>query len=193
MRDTILKWGLIFAIAAIVMTILSRFVLGTDPAKMNTLTSIIVGVISVAVSVACLVMALREVKQNESGYLTYGRGVKVGFLTCLAAGFVVSVFTYFYNGYIDDSQIKTTQNMIREKNEEIFDKNPNMTEKEKEKIESYQMMMTSPGGMAISGFFGYAIFGIILSLIVSAFIKNNPPEGWIPGISDSLYKDQDNP
>lgn len=193
MRDTILKWGLIFAIAAIVMTILSRFIVGTDPKNMDILTSIIVGAISIGVSAACLVMALKEIKQNESGYLTYGRGVKVGFLTCLAAGFVMSVFTYFYNGYIDDSQIKATQSMIREKNEEIFDKNPNMTEKEKERIESYQMTMTSPGGMAISGFFGYAILGIILALIVSAFLKNNPPEGWIPGISDSPNKEQDNP
>ncbi|MEM1324477.1 MAG: DUF4199 domain-containing protein [Bacteroidota bacterium] len=112
--------------------------------------------------------------QQLGGYLTMGRAIVVGIFTVLFASVIGGVFDYIYMAFIDpEIQVKLSRNLTWMY--EIMGLDEDQIEDAMDAVEETQMkpsIFTAIGGAA----FGGAMTGVILSAIVGAIMKKNPPK-----------------
>jgi len=85
-----LKYALITCIIVIAWTFV-QFYTGIDRSPAGSYLSWL----SYIPMIVLMVFALKEQKQLNGGYLTFGQGFKTGFMMMLVVAVVMSVFTYF--------------------------------------------------------------------------------------------------
>ena len=120
------------------------------------------------IQVAMLYFLLKSYRDTVMhGQITYGQSVGAGVIICLYYGILMSIFTYLLYTVIDPGlmakQLALTEEGMRAK--------ANLTEAQIEAGMKITGKIMKPGIMAISGVFMGMIWGTILSLIVSVFVK----------------------
>lgn len=156
-----LKWGAILGIGLLIIT-LGMYL--TDQAS-NPAAS----VITFLVMIACLVLAMRDFRSLNEGYMRYGEGISLGALLSAVAGLISSAFNTFYNVVIDPTVQQRALEQAREKLEEQGKLSDDQIDQAMEISQKFQ----SPGFTFIAGLFGTIIMGVLLSLIIAAFIRRN--------------------
>jgi hypothetical protein len=154
-----LYYGLLLSVALIVVHLVLFL---TD-----LQTSTVGMVISFLVLISGVVVAQMDYRNKKwGGYISYGKAVKIGFLTVLFASFILAVYTYVYHGYINTSDILDAKLKAQQ---EIYNLglNPD-SEAQQLKIQEF---VHTPIVYAVGSIFSYAFFGIVISLITSIFIK----------------------
>ncbi|MBF9255320.1 DUF4199 domain-containing protein [Pontibacter sp. 172403-2] len=158
-----LKYGLITALVGIVYSLVLNVL---DLATNQWLTSL-----SYLILIAGLVLAMKDFKANNYGYMSYGQGLGVGSLLSAIFGLLSGIFSWIYTTYIDPEFMARMQEVQRTKmleqglSDEQIDTALGMAEK-------FQNPITMIfGSMAV-----FLIIGFILSLIIAAIIKNKRPE-----------------
>jgi hypothetical protein len=126
-----------------------------------------IGYISWIIIIVGTFLAIKNFRTQQEGFITYGRALGVGFLTILFASVIVAFFTYVLYSFIDPGLVEKTVEMARN---QMAEKN-NLTESQIDAAISISKKLMSPGIMAILTIVSYAFFGIIISLIVAAFMK----------------------
>lgn len=53
--------------------------------------------------IGAIVLAHKYFKENGDGYMSYGQGFGIGFLTCLVSIIVGMIFSYIYINFVDQS------------------------------------------------------------------------------------------
>jgi hypothetical protein len=101
------------------------------------------------------------------GQITYGQSVGAGVIICLYYGILMAIFTYLLYTVIDPGLIAKQLALA----EEGMRAKANLTEAQIEASMKITGKIMKPGIMAISGVFIGMIWGTILSLIVSVFVK----------------------
>ena len=157
---TALKWGVILGIALIVYSLALYL---TDSVGNSSL-----GFISFALSIAGLVLAMRDYRTLNGGYMSYGEGLSVGTLTSAVSGLLSSVFSVFYTTVIDTGAMARMVERTREQLEDSGTSD-DVIEQQLSIIEMFQ----SPGLSFAFGVIGSVIFGLLLSLVVSAIMRRN--------------------
>jgi len=158
-----LKWGVIWGVSSIVyMTIVyvtGQFTNNT----LNWLSSILFAVTFVA-------LAMREYRTLNSGFLNYGEGVSLGTLTSVVTGLISTTYNFIYTTFIDPTIREQIREQIRARAEEqgMSDAQINQT------LEVSDMFQT-PGITFFLGVLGAGLTGLIVSLIVAAFLRQNKP------------------
>lgn len=158
-----LKQGLILGLISVIITLV-MYLTG-----MHGSSAIQIG--SAIITIAWLIYAMRLFKSEGDGYLNYGQAIGIGLLISVVSGLIGSVFVAVYTGYIDpsviDAQMQETIMKLEQQgmSDEQIDAAMEMTK-------SFQ----SPGLMVVFGTIGSAFIGLILSLIIGAFVKNTKPE-----------------
>ncbi len=114
------------------------------------------------------IKAVRE--ENEGKYLTYGQGVGAGTLISLYSGLMSSVYTYIHFKFVNPEFADYQLVLIRTKWAAA-----GMSDAQMEKAEGIARMMMGPGVQACLAPILVVIFGLIMALIISAFLKRNPP------------------
>jgi hypothetical protein len=166
--STTLLYALIMAIAQIVVSLISFF-LGYQTDKINNGGWF--GIIPLIVSIVILFLGIKAVREEQAGkYLTYGKGVGTGVLISLYAGLIGALYTYVHFTYINpnfpDYLIEASR---------IKWAAAGMSESKMEAAEKGLRMFTKPLLQSVFGIIASVFFGLILSLIISAFLKRNPP------------------
>lgn len=130
-------------------------------------------VLSIAVMIVLFILAARDQKKRQGGYLSYGEGFK----TMLGAGVISTLFSLIWvmiliyvlePGYVDV--------ILDNSYEQMMEQNPNMTDAEVEMALGMTEKFVSPGWMVI-----WILFGGILSsaffaaLMAMATSKKRPP------------------
>lgn len=157
-----LKFGLLTSLGIIILvTILNVTGLILNKALANSVYIVLI---------AGLVLALKDLRNEYKGYLTYGQGVGLGVLVAAIVGLLVSMFTVFYNEFIDSSLLQQQLDTLRVEME-----GKGMEEAQIENILVTTEKFMSPGLLFVFGVLGYLISGLILSLIISAFLKKDKP------------------
>lgn len=163
-------YALIMAIGQIILTLIGFF-LGyqTDKINQGTWFNMLVPLIF---AIVVNFLALKAVREEDPGkYLTYGKGVKTGFLIALYAGVIGAIYTYihltFVNPNFADYQLEAAR---------IKWAAAGMTDTQMDNAEKGMRMFSKPAIFAVVGFIMSVVFGLILSLIIAAFLKRNPPE-----------------
>ncbi len=124
-------------------------------------------IVLLAVAIGFGIKKYRDEQCN--GFITYGGAVGYGILIAIFSAIISSFGSYIYLAFIDDSFIqltleRTEMGMIEQ----------GQTEEVIEMAMSWTRKMLSPIGIFISGIVGTTFMGLIISLIASAFLKNDP-------------------
>ena len=165
-----LKWGLLTALVGILIKSIQY--------AQEAYSSPVYSMLLIAVSVGGLVLAMREFRTKNGGYMTYGEGLGLGVLMFAIIGLLDTTYIMIYQTVIDPDMNAKIDEQVREKFEEL-----NMPDSVAEKMEEAmdEAAENQPKGVSgltfIAGIFMQIFWGFILSLIVSGFMsrkKTNP-------------------
>ncbi|MBX3738208.1 MAG: DUF4199 domain-containing protein [Candidatus Didemnitutus sp.] len=117
--------------------------------------------------------AIRDERPNQA--ISYGQAVGNGTLLALIASIMSAVYNFIHLKFINTSFADYQLEVIRSKWAE-----QGMSEDQMSKAEGFVRMTLSPGAQAIGTIFFGVIFGLIIVLIVAAFVKRAAPEGTEP-------------
>ncbi len=157
-----LKWGAITALASI---LLSTTLFVTDQTQNRSLGALIYLII-----IAGLVLAMREYKQQNENYMSYGEGLGLGTLTAAITGFLSSMYSVFYMSVIDSTVLQRTMDKAREQLEER-----GMDDAQIDRAMDISARFQSPGMLFIFGMLGTILMGFIFSLVIAAILRRNKP------------------
>jgi len=157
-----LKWGLI---AGVVSMIYSTALYMTSQFTNNALTWL-----ALLISVTFIVLAMREFRTLNGGFMTYGEGVGLGTLVATISGMLSATYSYFYMNFIDTTIMQQIMDQSRVKMEE-----QGMSDDQIEQALEVSQNFMSPGLTFLFGVLGSVFFGLILSLIIAAFMRRNKP------------------
>lgn len=116
-----------------------------------------------------VVMAIKQWRDKyNNGLLSYGQSFSFGFLTLLFAGILASVYAFVFFQFIAPDEVIRMTEMAEEK---MLERDPNMSDANLEIAMKWTTMMMKPWVMAIWGLVGTVIVALIMSAIVSIFMK----------------------
>ena len=155
-----LRYGGIMAVASIAFMMI-LIAMGANPFENDWK-----GWISSLITVGILVMAHKYFKDNGDGYMSYGQGLGIGFISILISIVVGGIFSYVYANFIDlgimeDLWQKTTEKMQAQGQSE-------------DTIET--AMSWTKKLFWVFYFIGGAFVALIIALIVSIFTQKKNPE-----------------
>ncbi|MEM6263564.1 MAG: DUF4199 domain-containing protein [Bacteroidota bacterium] len=162
-RPTALKYGLIMGLVMAAYTLILSL---TGQSFNQTL-----GYVSYVIIIGVIFLAMREYKSLNEGFMTFKQGLGIGVLASLIGGTISSAFSFVYMTFIDPDFIAKLQEFTRSEMEKNQDLSPAQVD---QAMEMTSFMMT-PGAMFVMGIIGSVILGLIVSLIMSAILKNEPP------------------
>lgn len=165
-----LKWGAIGGLLSIVwsqvslMTGMTTFVPDEQAAGMSALSS----VVGFAIVIVAVVMAVKEIKAQQGGYISFGKAFGGGYLASIVIALFAALYLMVYFNVIDPDALSFIQDSARDGMEDsgLSD----------EQIDEQMGMMetfTSPMAITLMGFFGSAIIYAIISLIIAAVMKKD--------------------
>ena len=107
-------------------------------------------------------------KKLDGGFISYGTAFSAGFYAGLVASVIVAIYLYFYvlkinPGMIDEILLKAEEQML--------DRNPDMTDEQIEQGLSLIQKIYSPGMFSVFGFIINVIASALISLIIAIFAK----------------------
>ncbi|SIT86431.1 DUF4199 domain-containing protein [Pontibacter indicus] len=158
-----LKYGLMGALASVVFTAI-LLIAGVNVSGW-------IGSLGYLILIAFMVIAMKEYKKQNHGYMSYGQGLGIGTLVALAFGVLGGVFMYIYTSFVDPNYTATMMDKQRIELEE-----KGMSDEQIEQAIAIGESVSSPVMMIVWSIVGYLVIGFLISLIVSAVMKNNRPE-----------------
>jgi hypothetical protein len=133
------------------------------------------GMMVYLIYLAGIIYTLRQYRLDNGGFMTFKQGLGLGVLMSVVAGLISSVFSLIYMKVIDPGFMDRMLEMMRDKMAE----QPGMTEEALEMAMTWVGKMRSPVVIFISGLVTSALIGLFFSLIVSAIMKKERPEGGV--------------
>lgn len=169
-QPTIVRFGLIGALILIIYSLLGNILGFTSPSN-GVMSAMINGLVVFVFYIVIMVLATRKHRDEDlGGQITFGRAFTVAFFTSLIVGVLATAFNMLYMNVIDPSMGPTIMEETREMYEGM-----GMTEAQIEKaMKQVERGFTVVGQLMGLGF--GAAMGAVLSLIIAAIMKKNPPE-----------------
>jgi uncharacterized integral membrane protein len=158
-----LRYGLLTGIVSIILSAV-MYMTNTEQSPLRYLGYLIL--------IGGILMAHQYFKRNNSGFMSFGQGVSIGTTLSAVVGVLSAIFFYIYASFIDNGFINR---MVETSRAEMESSGKYSDEQIDQAMAMSQKFMTMPAiaGMAV---IGSIIFGLIVSLIISAFTKHTRPE-----------------
>lgn len=128
--------------------------------------------LTTAVLIVGIILAQRNYRQLNAGFMSYGEGMTVGALLSLVVGVLSAVFTYVYTNFVDADVMTRAM----EKARTDMEARGTMSDAQIDQAMALSAKFTSGPILLAIVVFGSLIFGVLISLITSAIIKNPKPE-----------------
>jgi hypothetical protein len=128
--------------------------------------------ITSAVLVAGIILAQREFKKNNLGFIGYGQGVSIGTILSTVVGMLSALFTYVYTTFVDPDMMVRVMDKARTD----LEAKGTMTDAQIDQAMAMSAKFTSGPILLVLVIVGSVIIGLIISLITAAIIKNPKPE-----------------
>ncbi|MBF8963154.1 DUF4199 domain-containing protein [Pontibacter sp. FD36] len=158
-----LKYGFIGALVSVVFTAV-LLITGVNVSGW-------IGSLGYLILIAFMVIAMKEYKKQNYGYMSYGQGLGIGTLVSLAFGVLGGVFMFIYTSFVDPEY---TSNMMDKQRIELEERG--MSDEQIEQAIAMGESFSSPMMMIVWSIVGYLFIGFLISLIVAAVMKNKRPE-----------------
>ncbi|WP_025764791.1 DUF4199 domain-containing protein [Dyadobacter tibetensis] len=130
----------------------------------------LVGAISFGILVVGLVMAMKNYKEQNGGFMSFGQGLGLGSLVSAICGLLASLFNMFYMQFIDNSMLTQAMDKVRADMEA-----KGMDDAQIDQAVELSQKFMSPGVMFLMSVVGFILIGFIISLIVSLVIRKEKP------------------
>ena len=157
-----IKWGLIIGVASIAF---STIIFLSGQFGNQTLSYL-----GYLILIVGLVLAMKDFRTQNNGFMRYGQGLGLGSLISGVTGLLSGAFMYVYMAFVDT----TLNEQLLDKAREQWEKQ-GMSEQQMEQAAEMSKTFMGPGVMFVFGVLGTLIFGVILSLIIAAIMKKDPP------------------
>ena len=126
-------------------------------------------VISLIIFIGAVIFVQLDYRNKKcGGFISYGRAVKIGFLSVLFSSVIVAIYMFIYLSFINPAEI---QQALIDAQQQIYEMG--MSSDEEAQALKFQEYIHTPATYAIFTPFGYAFMGIIVALITSIFIKKD--------------------
>ncbi|OIN57653.1 DUF4199 domain-containing protein [Arsenicibacter rosenii] len=157
-----LKWGVILAVGQILFSTALYMTDQMGNAGLSSLSYILI--------IAVLVMAMRDFRSANNGFMSYGEGLGLSALIGGVSGLLSSAFSVFYTTVIDTEVMGRMVDRVRE---DLEAKNiPDATiDAQIGMMEKFQ----SPGFLFIFGIIGMIVMSVIFALVIAAILRKNKP------------------
>lgn len=172
-RSTGIKYGIILAAVAFLMTLITSMGPVPQPGEMSPVL-MIMGLLGFAVPIAIGVLGLREFRNLNEGFMSFGQGFQTGMWTYVIGYGVASVLSFVYYSFFNSEYLDESYNSVMIQ----LENTPNMTEGMLDLFEGVYGFMFSPMGNLIMGIVSGFLMGAIYSLIISAIMKKDMPAGY---------------
>jgi len=162
-QNTITKnaanYGLILGLAIMIYTLILHF-LGAGQNQ-------VAGWVNMIFMVVAIQVGTKSLRDNiQEGYISYGRAVGSGMLIILFASVIQAFFIYLFYTYVSPEGL---QNIFTAMEESMMQQGS--SDDEIEMTVKLFKSVTTPASMAIATIFSSAFWGLVISLITSAFLK----------------------
>lgn len=165
--NSTLFYGIVLALVEIVLALVAFFLgFQTDKIAEGQWFALL-NMVAAIVIVWLGTRAAREESKDKT--LTYGRGVLTGFLISLYSGLILAVYTFIHYKFINPNFTAYLIDFVRQKWIAA-----GMADAQMAVAEKFTRFMTSPPMLAVTVIFHAAIYGIIIALIVAAFLRRAP-------------------
>lgn len=158
-----IKYGAIGALASVVFTAV-MLISGVNVSGWA-------GALGYIILIAFMVLAMKDYKNKNNGFMSYGQGLGIGTLVALIFGVLGGLFMFVYTSFIDPDY---TSNLMDKQRIELEERG--MSDEQIEQAIVMGESFSSPALMIVWSIVGYLLIGFIISLIVSAVMKNKRPE-----------------
>ena len=128
--------------------------------------------LTTAVLVVGIILAMRNFKAQQAGFLSYGQGMGVGLTVAAVVGALSAVFVYVYTTFVDPEMMTRVMDTARAE----MEAKGTMTDAQIDQAMAMSAKFTTGPIMLAFTFLGTIFFGVLISLIAAAFVKNPKPE-----------------
>ncbi|MEY3500633.1 MAG: hypothetical protein RL308_2302 [Bacteroidota bacterium] len=169
-----LQYGVLFGILMILEFVI-LYVLDIDPVS-NPGAGIVINTMNYLVFPVSIITigCLNYKKKLNEGFISFGECLKIGVTICLIAGLIYGIFSVVFNmifpEFMEEILKKTKQVMLQQ--------NPSLTTAQLEMAMSMTKKFMSPALMVPVTVAMYSFIGLIYSLIIGAFVKNDNPQSF---------------
>lgn len=164
----LIKWGIIGGLLSFLVSVVTQYSgLAEDFSETLGWVSFLV---TFVINVTVLFLALKEVRAQQGGFLSYGEGLGSSTLLGGLWGIVAGGFNYIYINFIDDAVIQKQMDLARQRLED-----QGLSESQIQDAEKITNMMLGPGVQFITIVFFTVLFMFVLGLIVSGIMKREKP------------------
>ncbi len=129
------------------------------------------GSIGIIAMIAVIFIGIKKFKEFNGGYLTVGQAIKTGIGIALIGGIISVIYSYIFMTIIEPDFMTNTMAKAQEK---MMEQNPNLTDEQVEQATAMMSKFSSPAITSAFSLIGSLFFGFIISLI-SGFIQKNDP------------------
>lgn len=167
-QQIIINNGLILGFVSVLYAIL-RYAMGKHLENDWT-----VSLISFILMLAVIGFGINQFKKTNEGFLTIGEGLKIGVGIALVGGIISVIYTFIFTNYIEPD---FANQLLILQEQQILEKYPEFTDEQLESAANMTKKFTTPTAMALMGIMASLFFGLIVSLLVSLFMrksKENP-------------------
>lgn len=160
----LLKWGAIGGLLSFIFTLITKYS-GLEEEFSETLGWVST-VATLIINVSILFLAVREVREENDGFMSYGQGLGSSALLGAIWGIIAGAFNYIYLQFIDQGVVQKQLDLARQKLED-----QGLTNSQIEDAEKITKMMMGPGVQFVIIVFFTILFMFFLGLIVSGILK----------------------
>ncbi len=158
-----LKYGFLFGLIGVIYQVI---IMVTDLGDSRWISSL-----AYLIMVVGIVLAMKSYKESNYGYMSYGQGLGIGTSLSALFGFLTGLFTWIYTSFIDTEYMGR---MMEKQREQMILQG--MTDEQIDAGMAMAQNFTGPVTIILGGLVMTMIFGFILSLLISAVMKNSRPE-----------------
>jgi hypothetical protein len=124
------------------------------------------GIWSLVLAVTISLLCLREYREQNGGFISYGQGLGLATLLGAISGLVAGGFNYIYIQFIDNTVIQRQMDMARERMED-----QGLSASQIQSAEEVTRMFLHPGIQFVIVVIMGVVFNFFIGLIVSAIVK----------------------
>ena len=128
--------------------------------------------LSFAVLIGGMVLAMNYFKQQNQGFMGFGQGVGIGTVLSAVVGLMSGIFAYVYMTFIDTEMM----GRITDKMRTDMEARGGMTDEQIDQAVAMSGKFMNGPFVLVAALLGTILIGVLLSLVISAFIKNAQPE-----------------
>lgn len=160
------KYGLIYALVSSVVNLIPILMENANPS-----VGFLFNFINVVLAFLFFILAGREFKNLNGGYMTFGEAFKINMIAASILAVFRSGITYLYIKVIDPGYSERVMGVM----EDMWEAQ-GMGEEQIEQARSFGSLFVSPEAMLFLGILGAIIGGLIWGAISAAITKNEEDE-----------------